>query len=79
MGGPRFETQLDNGRESDYCLIRVMLAGDNDRCAVVTLGDDANDGRGTFTYSADNVAVFFSVAAARDARALLPGDPDALT
>jgi hypothetical protein len=70
FGGPRFETQLDAGRESDYCLITVLLAGEDDACVVVTLGGDANDGRGTFTYLADNVAVFFSVAAARDAGAL---------
>jgi hypothetical protein len=78
FGGARFETQLDDGHESDCCLITVLLAGADDRCAVVTLGGDASDGRGTFTYLADNVAVFFSAAAARDAGALLPGDADAL-
>lgn len=79
FGGARFETQLGDGHESDYCLITVLLASENDRCSVVTLGGDANAGRGTFTYLADNIAVFFSVAAARDAGALLPGDADALT
>lgn len=79
FGGPRFETQLDDGHESDYCLITVLLAGEGDGCAIVTLGGDASDGRGTFVYLADNVAVFFSVAAARDAGVLLPGDADALT
>jgi hypothetical protein len=79
FGGPRFETQLDAGHESDYCLITVLLASEDDGCAVVTLGGDAADGRGTFTYLADNVAVFFSVIAARDAGALLPGDAHALS
>jgi hypothetical protein len=79
FGGPRFETQLDDGQESDHCLITVLQTEEGDGCAVVTLGGDANDGRGTFEYLADNVAVFFSVVAARDAGALLPGDADALT
>jgi hypothetical protein len=76
-GGPRWETQLDDGSESDYCLITVILSGASEACAVVTLGGDAADGRGTFTYLADNVAVFFSLAEAHEAGARLPGDADA--
>ncbi|MET0524771.1 MAG: hypothetical protein ABWZ91_08225 [Nocardioides sp.] len=79
FGGAHFETQIDDGHESDYCLVSVLLRGEDGRCAVVTLGGDATDGRRTFTYLADDVAVFFSIAAARDAGALLPGDADALT
>jgi hypothetical protein len=79
FGGPKFETRLDDGHESDYCLITVVLSNDAEDQVVVTLGGDASGPQpGTFTYLADNVAVFFSVAEARRARALLRGDPDAL-
>jgi hypothetical protein len=65
-------------RESDHCLNTVVLSGEDDSCAVVTLGGDAADGHGTFTYLADNLAVFFSLAEAHEAGALLPGDADAM-
>jgi hypothetical protein len=79
FGGPRFETRIDDGHESDYCLITVLLSNGAGDHVVVTLGGEANSPTpGTFTYLADNVAVFFSVAEAQRARALLPGDPDAL-
>ncbi len=79
FGGPKFETQMDDGHESDYCLITVHLVGDADTHAVITLGGEANSPEPrTFTYLADNVAVFFSLEEARKAGALLPGDPDAL-
>jgi hypothetical protein len=79
FGGPRFETQLDDGHESDYCLITVHLWSDADNHSLITLGGEANSPEPrTFTYLADNVAVFFSLDEARLAGALLPGDPDAL-
>jgi hypothetical protein len=78
FGGPRFETRLDDGHESDYCLISLVLRGAGDGCAVLTLGGDAADGQGTYTYLADNVAVFFSLGDARAAGVLLPGDADAI-
>jgi hypothetical protein len=79
FGGPRFETRVDDGHESDYCLITVLLSNHAGDDVVVTLGGEANSPEPrTFAYLADNVAVFFSVAEARRARALLPGDPDAL-
>ena len=79
FGGPKFETRVDDGRESDYCLITVVVSNDADDHVVITLGGEADDPEPqTFTYLADNVAVFFSVAEARRARALLRGDADAL-
>jgi hypothetical protein len=45
---------------------------------MIALGGDATDGKQTFTYLADNVAVFVSLKEARAARVLLEGDPDAL-
>ena len=79
FGGPNFETRVDDGHESDYCLITVRLSSDGDNHVVITLGGDANSPEPrTFTYLADNVAVFFSLEEARRERALLPGDPDAL-
>ena len=78
FGGPRFETQVDDGHESDYCLVTLLLRASGDGCVVITLGGDASDGRGSFTYLADNVAVFFSVADARAAGVMLPGDPEAI-
>ena len=70
--------QLDDGRESDYCLITTLLWSDDDHCAVITPGGEANPDDQVFTYLADNVAVFFSLEEARAARALLHGDRDAL-
>jgi len=79
FGGPKFETRIDDGHESEYCLITVQLSGDAGNQVVITLGGEANSLESrTFTYLADNVAVFFSVEEARRARALLPGDLDAL-
>ena len=78
FGGPRWETQLDDGGESDLCLITVVLHCVDGGAAVITLGGDAADGRGSFTYLADNLAVFLSLAAAREAGVLLPGDHNAL-
>ena len=78
FGGPRFEEQLDDGHESDYCLNTLLLRSSGESCAVITLGGDSSDGQGTFTYLADNVAVFFSLVAARAAGVLLPGDADAI-
>ena len=75
MGGPRWDVQLDDGHESDYCLVSLLLAGGNGARIVVTLGGDASDGRGSFVYLADTVAVFFSLAEARACGAWLPGDP----
>lgn len=79
FGGPKFQTRVDDGHESDYCLVTILLSDEDGGEAVITLGGEANAPEPqTFTYLADNVAVFFSVAEARRARALLRGDPDAL-
>jgi hypothetical protein len=79
FGGPKFETRFDDGHESDYCLITVLLSNDAGAHVVVTLGGEAyGPTPRTFNYVADNVAVFFSVAEARRAGVPLRGDPDAL-
>jgi hypothetical protein len=79
FGGPKFETRVDDGHESDYCLITVLLWDDAGDSVIVTLGGEANSPvPRSFTYLADNLAVFFSLAEARQAGALLRGDPDAL-
>jgi hypothetical protein len=78
FGGPHFETQVDDGRESEYCLITALLSNDCDDYGMIALGGDATDGKQTFTYLADNVAVLFSLEEARAARVLREGDPDAL-
>jgi len=78
LGGPRWETQLDDGGESDLCLITVVLHSADGGVVAITLGGDAADGHGTFTYLADNLAVFFSLADARAAGVLLPGDQNAV-
>lgn len=59
------------------CLETVILTGQGDGVAVITLGESDRNGR--FTLSATNVAVFFSVEDARAAGAVLPGDPRAGT
>ena len=63
--------------ESDLCLITLILGGAGTREAVITLGERNMDG--TYGYTADNVAVFFSVREARVAHVLLPGDPEAIS
>jgi len=78
LGGPRWETPVDEGGESDYCLITLVLHSAGGGVAAITLGGDAADGHGTFTHLADNLAVFFSLADARAAGVLLPGDPNAI-
>jgi hypothetical protein len=78
FGGPRFETRVDDGHESEYCLVTVLLHGGPGEHVVITLGGDASYGERRFTYLADNVAVFFSLPDARAHGVLLPGDPDAL-
>ena len=67
--------QVAAAGQSDLCLITLILAADDGREAVITLGDIGTDG--SYTYSAENVVVFFSVAEARKAEVLLPGDPEA--
>jgi hypothetical protein len=68
--------RVADGGESDLCLLTCTLEGNDGREAILTLGE--RDPNGRFRYTADNVAVFFDRAEARDARVLLPGDPDAL-
>lgn len=60
--------------ESDLCLTTLILRGDDEREAAITLGEDHGDG--LYRWSATSVAVFFSVAEARKAGAMMPGDPD---
>jgi len=59
--------------ESDLCLQTVVLKGDADRVAVVTLGQ-ADYPSLKFMPAVRDVAVFFSVDKAREAGAFLPGD-----
>jgi hypothetical protein len=75
--GPRWETRVDDGGESDLCLVSVILAGDGPGQAVITLGE-SGEPDGSYGYRPDNVAVFFSSEEARRAGVLLPGDADAV-
>ena len=57
------------------CRVTLTLEFEGGAEIVVTLGERDEDG---FSSSGDNVAVFFSVAEARAAGVLLPGDADAV-
>jgi hypothetical protein len=62
--------------ESDACLVSLVLNGRTGEQAVITLGGESQYQAGVYTYLADNVAVFLSVAEARRANVILPGDQD---
>jgi hypothetical protein len=46
FSGPRFETQVDEGHASDYCLVTLLLRASSENCAVITLAGEANDRQG---------------------------------
>jgi hypothetical protein len=60
-------------RTADICLITLILSSGAGREAVITLGEHRDGG---YTAVHDNLAVFFSVADARQAGVSLPGDHD---
>lgn len=62
-------------RESHLCLRTLVLSADDAREAVITLGGRRADWSYE-PFAEDNIAVFFSAAASRDAGVLLPGDAD---
>jgi hypothetical protein len=62
--------------QSDLCVLTWVLHFDGDQAVVITLGDRDEDG--SYRYSHENVAVFFSLDTARSRGVLLPGDPEAV-
>ena len=62
--------------QSDLCVLTWVLHFDGDSAVVITLGDRDEDG--SYRYSHENVAVFFSLDAARTRGVLVPGDPEAV-
>jgi len=77
--GPAFNRageQVASSGESEMCLLTLVLTSEDGREAVITLG--AREADGSYGYRHDNIVVFFSIIEARNARVLLPGDPDAI-
>lgn len=68
--------QVAPASKSDICLLTLVLRADDGRETAITLGQRDRDGG--YSYTADNVSVFFSIGEARKARVLLPGDPEAI-
>jgi hypothetical protein len=62
--------------ESDLCLGALVLASEDQKKAVLTLGDRGRDL--SYKPSHDNVAVFFSLDDARSAGVVFPGDHNAV-
>lgn len=60
-------------RRSSLCVHTWVLRFAGDRAVVVALGERAEDG--SYRYIHENVAVFFSLEAARSRGVLLPDDP----
>ena len=61
--------------QSDLCVLSWVLHFAGGRGVVITLGG-ADPDAGTYRYSHDDVAVFFSLDEARSRGILLPGDPE---
>jgi hypothetical protein len=64
-GEPRDGQAPVGSWSSDLCLVAVVLTSNDDRAAVITLGERGPNGE--CRASADNLVVFFSLAEARAA------------
>jgi hypothetical protein len=62
---------VESSVRSDLCQTAVILHSEAGRKTVLTLGDRMPDGG--FGYSHENIAVFFSIADAQQARVAMPG------